>query len=67
MNFLIKYKFVNEDLELINEDGHRIDLDGHLINESGQKIKYVKGKEVILQDNVSKPFLDEDGNPVKVE
>ena len=49
--FLLKYKFVNEDLALVNKDGEPVDLEGNVIE---------KEEEVVFQ-----PFLDDDGNPIE--
>ena len=58
--FLIKYKFVNENLEfidsdgnLVNEDGQRIDKDGYLLDAEGQRVDSLGNK------------LDENGKPVE--
>lgn len=50
--FLLKYKFVDENLRFINKNGHLIDRDGRLINEDG---RYVDENGL---------FVDKDGNPV---
>lgn len=62
--FLIKYKFMNDDLRLVNEDGHLVDIDGNLINENGERVELVGGKEVVVNEFETKPFLDDDGNPI---
>tara|TARA_R110000824_G_scaffold143199_10_gene310789 strand:- start:693 stop:1433 length:741 start_codon:yes stop_codon:yes gene_type:complete len=45
INFLMKYKFINDEHQLIDEDGqlvngtgHRVDKDGQLINEQGELV-----------------------------
>jgi hypothetical protein len=75
--FLIKYKFVDKDLNFINKDGHKVDIDGRLIDEDGRYIKYVDGQKVYVnrggeevdeEGNVKDgfvPFLDDDGNPIE--
>lgn len=59
--FLIKYKFVNEDLTLVNNEGKRVTIDGYVINDDdtytdkdGQKFD-LNGTPVIEE----KPFLDD--------
>jgi len=74
--FLAKYKFVNEDLELINKAGHRIDDEGRLINEWGRFVDE-EGNYVDKDGNPisetgeyvvdEQPFLDDDGNPIVAE
>lgn len=74
--FLKEFNFVDEDMNLINQEGHRIDIDGNLVNDDGHRIKYVgrgdkkrailvdqDGKEI--KEQKRKPFLDDDGNPIK--
>lgn len=62
--FLLEHKFVNDDLRLVNSDGHLVDEEGNLINEDGEKVKIVKGKEVVVEKR-RQPFLDDDGNPIE--
>lgn len=75
-DFLVKYKFVNKQLQSINKEGKLIDKDGRLIDENGRFIdadgnfvdKYghridENGKYVVEH----KPFLDDDGNPVLLD
>ena len=71
--FLTKYKFVNEDLELINKEGHRVDSDGRLINEFGRFVdeegNYVDKNGNPISESGDyivdeQPFLDDDGNPI---
>jgi hypothetical protein len=74
--FLRQYKFVDSKLRLINKEGKLVDEDGRLIDEDGRFInaegKFVdkfgylvdKDGEYILE---SKPFLDDDGNPITTE
>lgn len=71
--FLIKYKFVNEDLKLINKDGklvdeegRLIDKDGRFINEAGEFVDKFGNKvddkgEYIVE---SLPFTDDNNNPI---
>jgi len=78
--FLIKYKFVNKDLQLINKDGHLIDEKGRLVNEEGYYVAYRESGEQYFVDidgnEVDKdgnrvfeflPFTDDEGNPVAPE
>lgn len=49
--FLRRFNYVNEDLDLINEDGKVIDEDGNIIDETEEKTE-------------ESPWLDEEGNPI---
>jgi hypothetical protein len=71
--FLKKYRFVDEKLRLIDKKGRFIDSEGRLIDEAGRYIddsgNFVDkfGNRVDAQGEYvveSKPFLDDDGNPV---
>jgi hypothetical protein len=71
--FLKKYRFVDEKLRLIDKKGRFIDSEGRLIDEAGRFIddsgNFVDkfGNRVDAQGEYvveSKPFLDDDGNPV---
>jgi hypothetical protein len=71
--FLLKYKFVNENLRFINNDGKLVDREGRLIDEAGRFInesgEYVDkdGNRVDEHGDYivdAKPFLDDDGKPV---
>jgi hypothetical protein len=71
--FLKKYRFVDEKLRLIDKKGRFIDSEGRLIDEAGRYIddagNFVDkfGNRVDAQGDYvveSKPFLDDDGNPV---
>lgn len=53
--FLIKYKFCNDELNLINDDGKRVSVTDKLINEDG---RYVNEKG---------EYIDVDGNPIDAE
>jgi hypothetical protein len=74
--FLKKYKFVDSNLRLIDKQGRFIDADGRLVDENGRYIDE-KGNFIDKFGNLvdeegeyiveSKPFLDDDGNPVVVE
>ena len=71
--FLIKYKFVDEDMNYIDKEGRRISSDGKLIDDDGFYINEA-GDRVDSEGNLvdkdglpiveSSPFLDDDGNPV---
>jgi hypothetical protein len=71
--FLLKYKFVNENLRFINNEGKLVDREGRLIDEAGRFInesgEYVDkdGNRVDEHGDYivdAKPFLDDDGKPV---
>lgn len=71
--FLKKYKFVDEELRFVDKKGRLIDSEGRLIDEDNRYIdeegnfvdKYgTKLKDDGEYDLDSKPFLDEDGNPI---
>jgi len=74
--FLKQYKFVDDKLRLINKQGKLIDEEGRLIDENGRFIdaegnfvdkngfRVSEDGEYVLE---SKPFLDEDGNPIVLE
>jgi len=74
--FLRQYKFVDEDLRFINKEGSFVDSEGRLVNEKGQYINDAGDRvdrfgnlldeegEMIVE---SKPFLDDDGEPVILE
>ena len=74
--FLTSYKFADSDLRLLNSDGHPIDEEGRLVNENGNFVDK-DGNLVDIEGNAvdeegeyivdSKPFLDDDGNPVVAE
>jgi hypothetical protein len=78
--FLVKYKFANNDLRLVNKDGHLVDENGKLIDEDGRYVAYrddgtkyfvnFDGQEVDDKGNVKvefAPFTDDDGNEIKLE
>lgn len=58
--FLIKYKFVNDDLALVNEDNKLVDENGRLINEEGRYINEL-GEYVDVNGNK----VDADGKPIE--
>jgi hypothetical protein len=72
--FLKKHKFIGDDLRLVNKDGHyvtadgkRVDADFNYVDEEGNivdehKVKLDKDGLPLVE---SKPFLDDDGNPVE--
>lgn len=71
--FLLRFKFVNEDLHLINKDSKLVDEDGRLVNDEGRFVnsdgEYVdkEGRRVDEDGNYivdEQPFLDDDGNPI---
>lgn len=71
--FLCKYKFVDEKLRRIDKKGRLIDADGRLVDENGRIIdengnfidrdgnRVDETGEYVVE---SKPFLDEEGNPI---
>jgi hypothetical protein len=74
--FLKKYRFVDDKLRLIDKKGRLVDSDGRLIDSSGRFIddegnfvdKY--GNKVTSDGDYiveTKPFLDDNGNPVVLE
>lgn len=74
--FLKQYKFIDSKLRLINKDGKLIDEDGRLIDKDGRYIneegKYVDKYGYLVNidgDYIveSKPFLDDNGNPIPQE
>jgi hypothetical protein len=74
--FLTKYKFVNEDLQLVNKEGHTVDREGRLIDKYGRFVNE-KGEYVDRQGNLiddsgdyivdEQPFLDDNGKPIVEE
>jgi hypothetical protein len=72
--FLVKYGFVDDQLNYINKDGKRVDAKGRLVNDEGFYVNE-KGKRVDVDGDLidkngeviikSEPFLDKDGNPVE--
>jgi hypothetical protein len=74
--FLKEFGMVNDKLRLINSEGKLVDEDGRLVNEDGRFIneqnEFVdkKGRLVDEDGNLiinRKPFLDEDGQEIKVK
>lgn len=74
--FLLKYKLANDNLQLIDDQGRLIDENGKLIDENGRYIneqgQYVDDNGNLVTDTGDyivefKPFLDDDGNPIKEE
>lgn len=72
--FLLKYKFINDKLQVLNSDGKPYDPDvNKLINDKGQWING-SGDLINIDDQPvnedgslkieTEPFVDEDGNPV---
>jgi len=74
--FLRDYKFADKSNRLINKEGNLVDEDGRLINEDGRFIDE-NGGFVDIDGNPldedgdylleTKPFLDDEGNPVTLE
>ncbi len=74
--FLVKFKFMDDELRLINKEGKLVDRTGRLIDEEGRFIdaegNYVdiNGHPIDKAGNYvqeHKPFLDDDGNPIVEE
>lgn len=74
--FLIKYKFVNENLELVDEKGRLVDEEGRLLDKNGRFInedgKFVDKDGNLVDDSGEyivdfQPFLDDEGKPVLVD
>lgn len=71
--FLVRFKFMNEDLQWINKDGRLVDESGRLIDEEGRFIDE-DGNFVDMDGNAltedgeydieEQPFLDEAGQPI---
>lgn len=71
--FLLKYKFVNDNLEFVDDKGRRVDEEGRLIDENGRFIND-EGKFIDKDGNLVDesgdfvvefaPFLDDNGNPI---
>lgn len=74
--FLKQYKFVDNKLRLINKDGHLVDEEGRLIDENNRYVdkegnfvdkfgyRIDKDGDYVVE---AQPFLDDDGNPIKIE
>jgi hypothetical protein len=74
--FLLKYKFVNEELRFIDKQGRTVDSEGRLVNENGRYIdeqgNFVDkdGNRVDAEGEYifdAQPFLDDNGNPIPTE
>lgn len=74
--FLLKYKFVNDDLHLIDEKGRKVDRKGRLVNDKGYFVNENNervdgdGNKIDEDGNYlvdSQPFLDDDGKPIVEE
>lgn len=75
--FLKKFKFVNDNLELVDNEGRLVDKDGRHIDEYGNWIKWTSDTEFVKVDIEGRPlnedgdfdvehqpFLDDEGNPI---
>lgn len=71
--FLKKYGFINEKYQIIDKQGRLVDEKGRLLNEEGRFINEagelvdIHGNRVDQDGNYvveSKPFLDDEGNPL---
>jgi len=74
--FLIKYKFVNENLELVDKQGRLVDEEGRLLDKNGRFIneegKFVDKDGNLVDDSGEyivdfQPFLDDEGKPILVD
>lgn len=74
--FLVKYKFADEELRLIDKEGKLVDEDGKLVNEDGRYIN--EEGQLIDRDGVPvdeegnyqqdfSPFLDDNDKPIVME
>lgn len=72
--FLVKYKFVDDNLRFINNDGKLVDKDGRLvdkdgrfINDQGEFVDRVGNRVDKNGDYIvnHEPFLDDEGNPIE--
>ncbi len=71
--FLLKFGYVNSDLEFIDDKGRLVDSQGRLVNKEGRFVdeegNFVDGEgnrvdekgDLVVEE---KPFLDDDGNPI---
>ena len=74
--FLVEFKFADEELKLVNDKGQYVDREGNLLNEDGRFVDK-KGNLIdkegnpVTEDGQYKferaPFLDDDGKPVAEE
>lgn len=71
--FLVKYKFADEELRLINKEGSFVDDEGRLVNEEGRFVDEegnfvdAEGNPVTEEGKYNSefsPFLDDDGKPI---
>ena len=74
--FLRKFNFINDDLQLVNEQGQAVDKEGRLINDEGRFIDEAgnfidKEGSPVNEDGEytfdTEPFLDDDGKEIVVE
>jgi hypothetical protein len=74
--FLIKYKLVNNNLELVDDKGSLVDAEGRLVDANGRFIneqgKFVDKDGNLVDDSGEyivdfQPFLDEDGKPINLD
>lgn len=62
-----KYRLINKDGKLINENGALIDEDGNLVDSEGNILDHLGNKRDKDGNYIVdfKPFLDDDGNPIR--
>jgi hypothetical protein len=74
--FLVEFKFADDELKLVNDKGQHVDREGNLLNEDGRFIDEEgnlidKEGNPVTEDGQYKferaPFLDDDGKPVAEE
>lgn len=74
--FLTKYGLCNDDLRLVNKEGHFVDDEMRLIDEDGRYVDAdgnfvnIDGDPIDDDGNLTvdaQPFLDEDGDAIKIE
>jgi len=74
--FLVEFKFADDELKLVNDKGQHVDREGNLLNEDGRFIDEEgnlidKEGNPVTEDGQYKferaPFLDDDGKPMAEE
>jgi hypothetical protein len=74
--FLVEFKFADDELKLVNDKGQHVDREGNLLNEDGRFIDEEgnlidKEGNPVTEDGQYKferaPFLDDDGKPLAKE
>lgn len=68
--FLLKYKMVDEEFNLINDKGQKVDRKYNLVDDDGRPYKIVRKKKVYLDEEEKiefTPFVDKKGNPIELD